>query len=170
MIQNNGVFFFPDFVTENFTVEQMLNCYSKWIKDLSGNLTAENKSILNQRLTKSKEQSVALISASKKEEIIKGFENILVDFTQVHYSDLILQKYPEFHIDSQQLYLSKKKFKQKFKEIFTENYLIEIVRTSLEDDPERKSIKFAFEHKLEPFYKKINKIIYRNIDQQFHIL
>lgn len=169
-IQNDGVFFFPDFVTENFTVEQILNGYSKWIKDLGGNLSTQNKGILYQRLNDSKVQSVELISASKKDKIIKGFENILIDFTQVYYPELIKQKYPEHYTDSQQYYLSKKKLKQNFKKIFTEKYLLEIVRTSLEVDPERKSRKFAFEYKLEPFYKKINKIIYRNIDQQFHIL
>ncbi len=78
-----------------------------------------------------------------------------------------MQNFLVFQIDSQTNYLSKKKLKQKFKEIFTEKYLIEIIKTSLEDDPERKAKKFSFEHKLEPFYKKINKIIYRNINLQY---
>ena len=169
MIQDNGVFFFPDFVTENFTVEQTLKCYSTWINDLGGNLKTEARAILNQRLIESKKQSEILILASKKEGTTKGFEDVLIDFTKVHYPSLILQNFPELQIDSQTNYLSKKKLKQKFKEIITEKYLIEIVKTSIEDDPERKTIKFSFEHKLEPFYEKINTIIYRNINLQFKV-
>ena len=164
MILDGGVFFFPDFVTENFNVEQILKCYSCWITDLGGNLNKEDKHALNQKLTESKIQSDALIRASKKEGTAKGFEEILIDFTKVNYSNLILHNFPEFKIDKQTQYLSYKKLKQKFKEIFTERYLIEIIKTSLKDDPERNIIKFEFENKLEPFYKKINNVIYRNMN------
>ncbi len=84
MIQDNGVFFFPDFVTENFTVDQILKCYSNWIKDLGGILTTEEKDVLNQRLIESKIRSEDLILASKNEGITKGFEDILIIYGELN--------------------------------------------------------------------------------------
>ncbi len=162
LIGDNGAFFFPEFITENFNPEEILELFAKWFNTIGVTLTKREREGLSKELNECKTESNLLIQMEEKEDNPKSYEKVLVNFSIRNYRDFLLKAYPEIIIDENPQYPSKKKFKQKFKKIFTENFIILLIKNALETDPERRGDKFAFEIKLSPFYKSINQYIHRN--------
>ncbi|MFW9972676.1 MAG: hypothetical protein ACFFDF_20995 [Candidatus Odinarchaeota archaeon] len=162
LIGEHGDFFFPDFVTENFNPEEILKLFTKYFNSIGGTLTEGYREFLSEELFKCKEESKLLIQMEKKEGNPKSYEKILINFLIKKYPEILIKKYPDCKIDGEHPYPNKRKFKQKFKEVFTEKYIVTIIKNALEIDPDRKGEKFAFENKLTPFYDSINQYIYRN--------
>ena len=163
LVGNNGAFFFPDFVTENFKPEEILELFAKWFYKIGVTLTKRDRKGLSKELNECKTESSLLIQMEEKEGNPKSYEKVLVNFSIRNYPNFLIKAYPEIMIDENPQYPSKMKFKQKFKKIFTENYIILLIKNALETDPERKGDKFAFETKLSPFYTSINQYIHRNV-------
>ncbi|GAH59753.1 unnamed protein product [marine sediment metagenome] len=166
IIENNGVFFFPDFVTENFSAEDIYEFYIDWIQKIGFTFTLEQKEVIEVRLMKCKQKSDELIQMSEKKGKPKGFEITLINFTLSCFYPELLRKYPQYQNEENSLDLDK--FKQFFKTQFTENYLKERIRKSFED-PDRKSEKFSFEEKIKPFLKQIADLVNRNIKIKYGI-
>lgn len=162
LIGDNGAFFFPDFVTENFKPEEIIESFTKWVKSLGEILTKEDKEGLLIKLNDCKTKSNLLMQMQEKVGSPRSYEKVLIDFSIKKYADLLIKTYPDLILNEKYSNINKKKFKQKFKKIFTENYIMLIIRNSLEVDPRRKENKFPFEIKLSPFYKSINQYIHRN--------
>ncbi len=161
-IGDNGAFFFPDFVTENFKPEEILELFAKWFNKIGVTLTKMDREGLSKELNKCKTESDILIQMEEKEGNPKSYEKVLINFSLKNYPDFLIRAYPEIINDKNPQHLIKKKFKQKFKKNFTENYLILLIKKALETDPKRKGNRFAFETKISPFYTTINQYIHRN--------
>ena len=162
IIGDNGAFFFPDFVTENFRPEEILELFIKWFNKIGVTLTKMDREVLSKELNKCKIESDLLIQMEEKEGNPKSYEKVLINFSIKNYPNFLIKAYPEIINDKNHQHPNKKKFKQKFKKIFTENYLILLIKKALETDPDRKGDKFAFETKMSPFYTTINQYIHRN--------
>ncbi len=161
-IGNHGAFFFPDFVTENFEPEAILDLYDKWINNLGTSLKENQRKTLLSDLKNSKNESNRLLASEDKTLDIKGYEKILMDFSQKNFKDNLMETYPEIVFGGDHPYLNKEKFKQTFKKVFSEEYLILPIKEKLGKDPERKNEKFAFEMKMKPFYDAIDQYRLRN--------
>lgn len=167
IIDSKGVFFFPDFVTENFSIEDIYKFYLDWINIFGFSLSVDQKKEIKSRLIKSKEKSEELIQMTKKKGRPKGFEKTLINFTLKYFYQEILIKYPEFkNVDN---HMDLKRFDQFFKTQFTENYLKKRISKSLIEDPDRKNEKFSFEVKIKPFLKQIAESFNRNINIKYDI-
>lgn len=162
IIGDNGAFFFPDFVTENFNPEEILELFAKWFNKIGVTLTKRDREVLSKELNECKSESNLLIQMEEKEGNPKSYEKVLINFSLKNYPDYLIKAYPEINNNENSQYPNRMKFKQKFKKIFTENYLILLIKKALETDPERKGDKFAFETKISPFYASINQYIHRN--------
>ena len=134
----------------------------KWINNLGTTLIESQRKSLLSNLKKSKNDSNRLIESEDKTLNIKGYEKILIDFSLNNFKKIFMEAYPDIVFGGDHSYLNKKKFKQTFKKIFTEEYLILPIKEKLEEDPERKNDLFPFEVKLKPFYDAINRYRLRN--------
>lgn len=163
MIGKDGAFFFPDFVTENFEPIKVFKKFTAWFTKIGGSLSKNSENCLKKKLPQSKKHSNSLKTNRKKRGNPKGYETILIEFLVNKYPKIIMNAYPSIKkVSNNHQYPDKNKFEPIFKKIFTENYLLEIIKDSLENDPKRKGRKFSFEIKLKPFYESINKYMYRN--------
>ena len=168
-IGDHGAFFYPDFVTENFEPDVILDLYDKWINVLGATLIESQRQLLLTELKKSKNESNELIESEDKNLNIKGYESILIDFSLRNFKDNLMKAYPMIVSGKDYPYPNKKKFRQTFKKFFTEEYLILPIKEKLEEDPERRNEKFAFEMKLNPFYDAINQFRLRNEKIQYDL-
>ncbi len=168
-IGDHGAFFYPDFVTENFEPDAILDLYDKWLNNLGTTFKESQRNSLLSELKRSKDESNGLIALEDKTLNIKGYEKILIDFSLRNFQANLMKAYPEIVIGKDHPYPSKKKFRQTFKKFFTEEYLIIPIKERLEKDPERKNEKFAFEMKLKPFYDAINQYRLRNEKIQYDL-
>ncbi|MBN1800698.1 MAG: hypothetical protein JW891_04285 [Candidatus Lokiarchaeota archaeon] len=166
----HAAIFYPNFVTENFEPEIVLEQFKKWTDSIGGSLTDEDKAFLRTRLIDCKNKSNELIKRERKPGKNCGYESELIDFAKKNFETLLLKTFPKAVAtnDGVHFYL-KDNFDQDFKKVFTEQYLIPAIENTLESkkDPERK--KFAFETKLEPFYKSIEQYRLRNHIQRYDL-
>ena len=78
-VGNNGAFFFPDFVTDNFSPEEILKSFKDWTNSCNITLSSSLEDELMNLLQKAKQDSNRLISQTIKTENPKGFEEIIID-------------------------------------------------------------------------------------------
>lgn len=167
IVGDKGAFFFPDFVTENFSAENIHRYYIDWVQTIGLSFSQQQKEKIKLKLMKSKQKSDELIQMSEKQGKPRGFEKTLINFTLSCFYPELLIKYPQYQINENRLDLDK--FKQFFKTQFTENYLKERIRKSLIEDPDRNNEKFPFEEKIKPFLKQIADSVNRNIKIKYEI-
>ena len=77
LVGDNGEFFFPDFVTENFQPQEILEAFKDWVSDCSISLSSEHEKKILDLLENAKLESDKLISQPVKTENPKGYEEIL---------------------------------------------------------------------------------------------
>jgi len=162
----NCAFFYPDFITENFSVDQVFDAVLSIVKKLSIDLPKEKKDEILGILIKEKQKSNQLIKElenSSTPSIVsaKGFENAMIDYLKDRYPIEINLKFPSILLDENGFITEKnqkKKLKQEFKKNFANNLKTHLIK-SLENDSERKNEKFPFEVKIEPFIKDILRVI-----------
>jgi len=167
-------FFFPDFVTENFTVKEFFRAFKLWIAFIKLNVDEQHINNLYILLEKEKSVSNEIIQEYESENQIQrrttnGYEKVLTNYLQQHFPEELVEKYPQIlELDSNNRIKNQEDFSSLVKSEITLR-LVKLLRYLMKNDPERKNFKFRFENKLEPFYKEINNYIYRNINLQFDL-
>ena len=162
LISDHGNFFFPDFISENFEPEIILDKFNDWVNNIGGILKSEDIEFLDNKLKTCKSESNTLIQMKQKKGNPEGYEKVLINFSLRKYNNLLIKLYPNLKVNGNPNYISKAKFEQEFRKIFTEKYIISIIENSLKSDPKRKGKKYPFEVKPSPFYNSINQYIHRN--------
>lgn len=160
-------FFFPDFMTENFTVDEFNEALISWIDFINLDLTGEHKSKIYELLMQEKEKSNILIEdinsgAELTERNTKGYEKISINYLRLYFRSELSKLFPEsIGLDDNgwMLKSSKKYFDDLFKEGIS-NRLKQLIIDSMELDPRREH-KFQFEIKLQPFWDKLLTIVNR---------
>ncbi len=163
---DNCEFFFPDFVTENFTTNQVFDAFMYATQKLKIRVSKEEGKIVLDKLTEEKDKSNQILeelarNSSKSFSSAKGFEKIIIEHLRNSYSLQIVQIFPEIRLDENGRISHKtqrEKLSVKIKTLLAK-HLKTYVINSLEGDPERKGAKFPFEVKLEPFIDKILEVI-----------
>jgi len=161
----NHNFFFPDFITENFTPDQMFQFLEGWLYELDIEFAEDLKTQIKQKLLESKEESDELIKQINSEEEItlnrpKGYEVKISEFLRKKFAEKLANKYPErIELNNYGEITQIKKFNQLMKTELSDRIKF-VVLDSIEEDPNR-SFKFPFEVKLGPFYERINIVINR---------
>jgi hypothetical protein len=181
---NNARFFFPDFVTENFTAEDIFGSFSTWFKSKSFELTEGLAKELEVILQAVKDKSRDLIEKISKNEVIEeeyeGFEKVLIEFIDEHLQSFLeenyyqtsnkcldeqIQKWKLSGIEQKEkgknINYSKEKRKDSLEILVkTElaNVLCDVIDRSIVQDKNRKK-KFSFEEKLHPFLQEIDKAL-----------
>jgi hypothetical protein len=165
IVADNGVFFFPDFITENFTVEEFCGTLKSWMETISLSFTDPEWAELREKLEEQKELSNGLISNISKglplnTKKAKGFESESILYLQIKRKQEIGQIYHYM-----QTYLNREgKFRKKFGKILKTG-VSEQLRQVIEArfaEPEEKREKFSFEKKLEGFVKDAYSVVYKN--------
>ncbi|HEC39597.1 MAG TPA: hypothetical protein ENI29_15265 [bacterium] len=159
-------FFYPDFITENFTIKQVYHACIFIMNNLEIYLTEAKKEEILELLKKEKEKSKLIIQTIKNNSnpsirSAKGFENVLIDYLRNNYPKEINSKFPYILLDDNGYITGKdqtKKLKQEFKKLLANKLKIHLIK-SLERDSERKKEKFPFEIKIEPFINKMLQVI-----------
>lgn len=129
---------------------------------------SQKQSLLSE-LKCAKEESNRLLASEEKTSKITGYESILIDFSLLNFDERLKHAYPEIVTGGDHPHINKRRFEKTFKKIFTENYLILVIKEKIEEDPERKNEKFAFEEKLKPFYSAIDQFRLRNQKIQYDL-
>ncbi|KKN14906.1 hypothetical protein LCGC14_0991450 [marine sediment metagenome] len=170
--KENCSFFFPDFITENFTVEEFKRAFNLWVATIKLNFEEKQKEELYEKLEQEKRISAAIIQEYESENQIQrrttnGFEKVLINYLKQHFSEDLYELYPQrIKLDHNNRLVNPEDFGALIKTELTSRFK-KLIAYSIKRDPERRGQKFPFENKLEPFYKKINNYIYRNINTQF---
>lgn len=162
----NCVFFYPDFVTENFTIRQVYHAFLSIVNDFEISLTEEKKENILHLLDSEKKKSKLIIkelnnNSSPSITSAKGFEKVLIDYLRNNYPKEINSKFPAILLDDNGYITErdqKKKLKQEFKTLLTNLLKVHLIK-SLERDSERKKEKFPFEVKIEPFINQMLQVI-----------
>ena len=165
----NNRFFFPDFITENFTPDQFLNSLKEWLDSININLFKDDEEIINNLIQNAKKTSDRLIERVNNNEEIKeknlrnpkGYEGIVASILMKKYALKLHKKYPDMVIINHFNVVGgkdKDKFNQLFKREISER-IKHFVIDSITEDPERKNYRFPFENKLEPFFSLITDAI-----------
>ena len=170
--KENCSFFFPDFITENFTLEEFFRAFKSWIATIKLNIRKDQIEVLYKRLEREKKYSDEIIQEYESKNQIQrrntnGFEKVLISYLERNFPEELFELYPKIiTLDHNNWIANHEDFESLVKTELTKR-LKKLLRYSIKKDPERKGKKFAFENKLEPFYKEINNYIYRNINIQF---
>jgi hypothetical protein len=158
-----GCFFFPDFITENFSVEEFKNALFGWLEDFNILIDQDFKNKIEFKLVKEKERSNEIIHEVEEKLEIKsrntlGFEKSVLNILKQYCCDKIVDAYPDqLSLDQNGFIENYRDFENIFKTEIADRLSL-VVLDSIENDPERRS-KFSFENKLDPFYKSIAKIL-----------
>ncbi len=162
----NCAFFIPDFITENFSVEQVFDAFLSIVISLGINVNEVNKEKILESLKKEKEKSIKIIkelesNSSPSIASAKGFEKVLIKYLRDNFPREVNMKFPFILLDENG-YITEKnqksKLKQELKKILAGNLKTHLIE-SLENDPKRKENKFPFEVKIEPFINNILQVI-----------
>ncbi|KKM00879.1 hypothetical protein LCGC14_1800000, partial [marine sediment metagenome] len=159
-------FFYPDFITENFTIKQVYSAFLSIVNDFEINLVEEKKEKILDLLNNEDIKSKLIIKELKNNlspslTSAKGFERVLIDYLRNNYPKEINSKFPTILLDDNGYITEKnqkKKLKQEIKRLLTNKLKVHLIK-SLEHDPKRKNEKFPFEVKIEPFIKEILRVI-----------
>jgi len=168
-IRSRGFFFFPDFITENFKADEILLSFLKFLEDSNISPEESQKIELENQLNIAKEESNMLINQSPKINNPVGYEEILIGFLMSNFQKELLMKFPKLKNHPDHTNISREKLIKKFKKIFTENYIIPILRDYIKVDSKKQRRTFPFEEKLKPFYKRIDEYRLRNPKIQFDL-
>ena len=163
------IFFFPDFITENFTANQFLNALKDWLNSINVNLSNDDEENINKLLQNEKFISDRLIESINHNEEIeeknlrnpKGYEEIVASILMKKYAKELHNMYPDMVIINQ-FDVVERKYKDKFNQLFKREISKRIkhnIIDSIKEDPQRKIFKFTFEVKLEPFFSLITDAI-----------
>jgi len=153
-------FFFPDFITENFSSAEFYNSLIDWLDFINLKLSNDNDSEIIRLLEEEKEKSIVIIERIENKDDISrikanGYEKVTINFLNKNYGKEIQRAYPnDIHLNPNNEIKKKDTFKQIFKREITSR-IKDIVKNSMKNDPKRRDFKFPFEIKLEPFYRKI---------------
>lgn len=162
---DNSAFFFPDFITENFTPEQIFETLKAWLDELELEFTEDIEMQIKEELKRSKDESEELLKQVNSDEELsvnrpKGYETKISSYFRKNFSREFAAKFPErLQVNQYGEISDKKKFNQIMKTEISERIKF-IVSDSIINDPQR-NFKFPFEVKLEPFFDKITDIINR---------
>jgi len=162
----NCAFFIPDFITENFSIEQVFNAFLSVLISLGINTNEIDKEKILEFLKKEKEKSKKIIkdlegNSSPSIASAKGFEKVLIKFLRDNFPREINMKFPFILLDKNGYITEreqKSKLKQEIKRILAGKLKIHLI-DSLENDPDRKKDKFPFEIKIEPFINNMLRVI-----------
>lgn len=156
-------FFIPDFVTENFTVEQIFDSYIKWLNNKKLSISNNDKNKLIFQLEGAKEIGRQI---SKDPTNLKGsdneirFEQILINTSLQLFNKELARFYPKIDFSDKE---GRKKFSKKFKKEFCP-FLTDIVIAWFRTD-NRKD--FSFETALWSFYKRTEEYRFRLMKKRF---
>ena len=154
-------FFFPDFITENFTVDQTLDSYIKWLDIKKLTISDNDKNKLISQLEYGKEIGISISKDLTKQINFKGeirFEHILINTTLQLFNKELIGFYPGKIKKEYQKKFSKE-FKREFCPFLTD-IVIEWPRTD-----NRKT--FSFETALWPFYKRTEEYRFKLMEIKF---
>ena len=159
-----GVYFFiPDFITENFTVEQIFDSYIKWLNNKKLSISNNDKNKLISQLESAKKIGKQ-ISKDPTNQINSDneirFEQILINTSLQLFNKELARFYPKIDSFNKE---GRKKFSKKFKEEFCP-FLTDIVIAWFRTDNRKE---FSFETALWSFYKRTEEYRLKLMKKRF---
>lgn len=150
-------FFFPDFVTENFSAEECFNSFNIWLNDIRLSIRKDDKEFILNRLQIEKAKSIEMIKQFNEKKNItiqnsKGFEEIIIGRLK-KYKNEIIEYYKNVGVDVK----PDEKFKDRIKTELAGRLKLYLSNTFL--DNTKRTKKYSFEEKINPFYNIITKIL-----------
>jgi len=161
--ENDAYFFVPDFVTENFSIPNVLDCYLSWLRKKNLILEEEDKNIIKIQLNYALGIRRKIIENLTEDIQYKNeirFENILINNTLKQFNEEILSLYPRYDFNKKE---GIKKFSKQFKREFSP-LLTEIVINWFRQDDRKE---FSFEKALWPFYSKTEEYRLKLVEKKF---
>ncbi len=158
-------FFFPDFMTENFEVNEIIKAFKCWISRIKLPLKEVNIKEISDKLEFEKLISNNLIRELEttgqinNERNTKGYEDIIIRYLKQHFPKELSILFPnKIQLDSNGWIKNSRSLVDIVKKELS-NRLKLIVSYKIKKDPKRESSLFPFEKKLEPFGKKMEYLI-----------
>lgn len=168
-------FFFPDFMTENFEVDEIIKAFRCWISRIKLPLEEDQIKEISDKLENEKEISNILIKELEttgqinNERNTKGYEDIIIWYLRQHFPKELSLLFPnKIQLDTNGYIKNSRSLVNIVKEELS-NRLKLIVSYQIKKVPKRESSRFPFEEKLAPFYKKIEYVInhrYKDLQQE----
>ncbi len=160
---DNCSFFFPDFVTENFSVEEVYNSLLDWINEIQLNIDEISLSEIREKLSEEKQLSIDMLNEfNENNEILihnsLGFEKMICNKLRKKYSKEIVNLLPEKFRLTHHKYIENSRDFDDYVKTYLAHKLKKYVAESYPENGPRDKV-FNFESKLKPFFTKIARII-----------
>jgi hypothetical protein len=159
----NCTFFFPDFITENFSIDEIYNSFQEWINEINLDISGESLIDIKNKITEEKNLSDAMNNEFKNLNRItthnsKGFEKIIINELNKKYSPEIVRLFPEkFKLTLNNHIENLKEFKDFVKKNLSQKLRFYVANSYPKNGARIK--KFTFEYKLKPFLNRITEVI-----------